>query len=154
MTQAMADGNSPQPGFGPGIGTREHFYTRYFIVGETEDGKFATCRYDGGEPYEVTAIVNVCAAIVLAETPDDAKPQDCGGFVTPAYAFAGTSFVDLCTSTRWAAKENGAHMSWTIEEGKPDQEEVIRLIKAREKDYVVKMGSGELRPQALPDYKA
>jgi len=153
MNKGLAEGQSAKVGLGPSPETREKCYVKYFVVAEAEDGKYATCKYDGGEPYEVTAMSSATACLVLAESLGAANPKECGGFCTPAYAFAATNFVDLLRTNRWAGLEKHAKMSWEIVEGKPDEAEMLKLVTDRTKTFMIEMSEGKLKTQALPDYK-
>lgn len=153
MNKGLAEGKSAKVGQGPSPETRQKCYVKYYIVAEAEDGTYAYCKYDGGEPYEVTAMSSATACLVLAESLDAVKPKDCGGFLTPSYAFAGTNFAELLMNNRWACNEKHAKMHWEVVEGKPEQDEILKLVQERTKTYMVEMAEGKLQTMALPDYK-
>lgn len=85
-------GEAPWPGLGPPKATRQLYWAEIIAVGQGESGAWAHARWTSGCAYEVSAMVTVAGALVLAEE----LSSDAGraGLVTPAMAFHGTTWVD------------------------------------------------------------
>jgi len=127
----------------------------YVVAAEAEGGEWATCRFDGGDPYEVTSMCAAVGALTMLEEVDSMNVQECGGIVTPAFAFANSGFLDRLKKHRWACSPKGASVNWEVKEGTPTWEEMMEKWKGRSQAYVVMMPdlqNGSVKQWAPPEY--
>eukprot|EP00933_Yihiella_yeosuensis_P047525 TRINITY_DN43364_c0_g1_i1.p1 TRINITY_DN43364_c0_g1~~TRINITY_DN43364_c0_g1_i1.p1 ORF type:complete len:403 (+),score=75.87 TRINITY_DN43364_c0_g1_i1:83-1210(+) len=130
MREQQSQGAVPQPGEGPPAETRALYSSEVFALAEDESGRWAYVHYNGPEAYEVTAMVAVTGAVVLAEELDRIKPGLRGGVVTPAFAFSGTSFVQRLQDSSFARQASSSRMRFDIKDGKPP-EEILKEAMAK-----------------------
>lgn len=155
MLQGVMTGQSPPPGEGPPPKSRERFWVTYIMTAEGENGQWATCRYNGGDPYEVTSMCVAMGALTLLEEPEAVNARECGGIVTPAFAFASAGYVDRLKKHRWACSEKGASVDWDVKDGQPTQDEIMKKFTGRTQNFMqftMAQRGGEVKQWALPDY--
>uniref|UniRef100_A0A7S2D9Z1 Uncharacterized protein n=1 Tax=Alexandrium andersonii TaxID=327968 RepID=A0A7S2D9Z1_9DINO len=149
-------GQSAPPGEGPPRSVRENLWVKYILIAEAEDGKWATCYYDGGEPYEVTSMCAACGALTMLNEPEKVNGQQYGGFVTPSFAFAESGFEDLLTKNTWACAPKGSKVSWSLRDGQAEHQEIMDHFKEKTQKYtMVTMAMrepGSDKAWGLPDY--
>eukprot|EP00438_Fugacium_kawagutii_P022495 Skav233625 [mRNA] locus=scaffold492:3166:11578:+ [translate_table: standard] len=77
MLSSRQKGESPWPGHGPPPETRKLYAAEILAVAQGESGDWAYGHWTSGCAYELTAIVSVAGAIVLAELPATSVHLSC-----------------------------------------------------------------------------
>lgn len=128
MRANVDSGDAPPAGQGPPPATRARYFGHCYFVAESADGAFATCDHSAMDPYEVTAISAVTAALTLLEEREKVRARV--GFGTPAWTFWGSSFVDRLKRAPFGAAR-GKMMKWEVKAGMPTEETLLKDINER-----------------------
>lgn len=155
LRSSLENGEVPPRGAGTPAEIREKNWVQYFMVAEGENGEWATCHFRGGEPYEATSMTTTVGALVLLEEQDRVRPAEFGGLTTPAFAFAGTTFVERLERDRWALHPKGASLKWELRDGRPERAEMMSVLTEKTKAHVEvtrNAAQGGTKLFGLPDY--